>query len=65
MAGSYSEETCTSFVSSTTNLKWTDPGSNPDRRDRNYSTNRLSYSTLALGFTQSLVEISISNHPTG
>jgi hypothetical protein len=41
----YSEKTCLSATSSTTNLTWPDLGSNPGRRDGKPATNRLSYGT--------------------
>jgi hypothetical protein len=39
----YSEKTCPSATSSTTNPTWPEPGSNPGRRSVKSATNRLSY----------------------
>jgi hypothetical protein len=39
----YSEKTCPSATSSTTNPTWPEPGSNPSRRGGRPATNRLSY----------------------
>jgi hypothetical protein len=41
----YSEKTCPSAILSTTNLTWTDLGSNPGRRGGKPATNCLSYGT--------------------
>jgi hypothetical protein len=43
----YSEETCPSATSSTTNPTWPDPGLNPGRRGGKSATNRLSYGTVS------------------
>jgi hypothetical protein len=41
----HSEEICPNATLSTTNLSWTDLGSNPDRRSGKPATNRLNYGT--------------------
>jgi hypothetical protein len=41
----YSEETCPSATWSTTNPKWTDPGSNPGLHGERPATNRLNHGT--------------------
>jgi hypothetical protein len=42
-------KTCTSATLSTTNLTWTDPGSNPDLRSDRPVTNRLSHGMTLFG----------------
>jgi hypothetical protein len=39
------KKTCPSATLSTTNLTWTDPGSNPGLRGERPATNRLSHGT--------------------
>jgi hypothetical protein len=49
-------KTCPSDTLSTTNPKWTDPGSNPCLHDERPATNRLSRGTaLTLHLLQSLI----------
>jgi hypothetical protein len=45
----YSEKTCRSATSSTTNPTWPEPGSNPGRRGGKPAINRLSYGTTLWG----------------
>jgi hypothetical protein len=44
-----SEKICPSAIVSTTNLKWTDPGTNPGLHSERPVTNRLSYDTAYIG----------------
>jgi hypothetical protein len=42
----YSEKTCASATSPTTNPTWLDPGGNPGRRGGKSASNRLSYGAV-------------------